>query len=89
MVAALLRRLDGGDDEVRAHAVGDVRLLAVDTQPPSTFSARVLIEATSDPAPGSVMPSAPISSPRIAGTRYRCFCSSVPNFQIGGVAIPM
>ena len=45
--------------------------------------------ATSEPAPGSVMPSAPITSPRIPGTRYRCFCSSVPNFQIGGVAMLM
>ena len=26
-------------------------------------------------------------SPLIAGTSQRCFCSSVPNFQIGGVAI--
>ena len=47
----------------------------------------VLSEATSEPAPGSVIPSAPISSPLIAGTSQRCFCSSVPNFQIGGVAI--
>ena len=30
VVAALLRRLDRGDDEVRAHAVGDERLRAVD-----------------------------------------------------------
>ena len=29
-MAAFLRGLDGGDDEVRAHAVGDVGLLAVD-----------------------------------------------------------
>ena len=33
--------------------------------------------------------SAPIFSPWIAGTSQRCFCSSVPNFQIGGVAIPV
>jgi hypothetical protein len=33
------------------------------------------------------MPSAPIFSPRIAGARKRCFCSSEPNFQIGGVAM--
>ena len=45
--------------------------------------------ATSEPASGSVMPSAAIFSPRIAGTSQRCFCSSVPNFQIGGVAMPM
>ena len=47
------------------------------------------IPATSEPAPGSVIPSAAIRSPRIAGARKRSFCSSVPNFQIGGVAIPM
>ena len=35
------------------------------------------------------MPRAAILSPLIAGTRKRCFWSSVPNFQIGGVAIPM
>jgi hypothetical protein len=45
--------------------------------------------ATSDPAPGSVIPSAAMRSPRIAGARKRSFCSSEPNFQIGGVAIPM
>ena len=45
--------------------------------------------ATSEPAPGSVMPSAAIFSPRIAGARKRCFCSSVPNFHTGGVAMPM
>ena len=39
------------------------------TQPPSTRSARGAIPATSEPAPGSVIPSAPISSPLIAGTR--------------------
>ena len=33
------------------------------------FCARVDSAATSDPAPGSVMPSAPIFSPAIAGTR--------------------
>ena len=43
--------------------------------------------ATSEPASGSVMPSAPIFSPLIPGTSQRCFCSSVPNFQIGGVAM--
>ena len=45
--------------------------------------------ATSDPAPGSVIPSAAIFSPRIAGARKRSFWSSVPNFQTGGVAMPM
>ena len=32
--------------------------------------------ATSEPAPGSVIPSAPIFSPAIPGTSQRCFCSS-------------
>ena len=45
--------------------------------------------ATSEPAPGSVIPSAAMRSPRMAGARKRCFWSSVPNFQIGGVAMPM
>src|SRR4051812_36670163 len=43
--------------------------------------------ATSEPASGSVMASAPIFSPLMPGTSQRCFCSSVPNFQIGGVAM--
>jgi hypothetical protein len=38
-------------------------------KPPSTDSARVASAATSEPAPGSVIPSAPISSPRIDPTR--------------------
>ncbi len=59
------------------------------TQPPATFLADVLIEATSEPAPGSVMPSAAILSPAIAGRRKRSCCSSVPKFQTGGVAIPV
>ena len=59
------------------------------TQPPSTGSALVRMPATSEPASGSVIPSAAMRSPRMAGARKRCFCSSVPNFQTGGVAIPM
>ena len=43
--------------------------------------------ATSDPASGSVIPSAAILSPRIAGARKHSFCESLPNFQTGGVAI--
>ena len=46
------------------------------------------IEATSEPAPGSVMASAAIFSPAMAGARYRRFWSSVPNFHTGGVAMP-
>ena len=58
------------------------------TQPPSTLRARVAIDATSEPASGSVIASAAIFSPRIAGASQRRFCSSVPNFHTGGVAIP-
>src|SRR3954452_4625645 len=43
--------------------------------------------ATSEPASGSVIASAPIFSPLMPGTSQRCFWSSVPNFQIGGVAM--
>ena len=50
---------------------------------PSRIAA-VRIPATSEPAPGSVMPRHPIRSPLIPGTRYRCFCSSVPSRWIGG-----
>ena len=50
-------------------------------------TARVLMPATSEPASGSVMPRQEIFSPRIAGTRYSCFCSSEPNRNTGGVAM--
>ena len=50
-------------------------------------TARVLIPATSDPASGSVIPRQEIFTPRIEGARYACFCSSVPNARIGGVAM--
>ena len=50
-------------------------------------TARVLIPETSEPASGSVMPRQAIFSPRIAGTRYSCFCSSEPNRNTGGVAM--
>ena len=59
------------------------------TQPPSTVRAKVRIEATSEPAPGSVIPSAAIRSPRIAGRRKRSCWSGVPNLKTGGVAIPV
>ena len=42
---------------------------------------------TSEPASGSVMPSEAIFLPAIAGARYSCFCSSVPNRCTGGVAM--
>jgi len=50
-------------------------------------TARVLIPATSEPASGSVIPSERIASPRIEGTSHSCFCSSVPNARIGGIAM--
>jgi hypothetical protein len=50
-------------------------------------TARVRIAFTSEPASGSVIPRQAIFSPRIAGTRYSCFCASVPNCRIGGVAM--
>ena len=43
--------------------------------------------ATSEPPPGSVIPSAPIFSPLIPGTTQRWRCSSVPKLKIGGIAI--
>ena len=59
-------------------------------RPLTTYSspsrvARVEMPATSLPAPGSVMPSAPIFVPAIAGASHHRFCSSVPNLRIGGV----
>ena len=47
-------------------------------------SAVVRMPATSEPAPGSVIPSEAILSPLIAGTRYLCFVSSLPSSWIGG-----
>jgi len=43
------------------------------TNPPSMRRAEVRSPATSEPAPGSVMPSAAMRSPRIAGARKRRF----------------
>ncbi len=62
-------------------------LAPLTSQPPSTRWARVRTEATSEPASGSVMASAPIFSPRIAGSSQRSCCSGVPNRATGGVAM--
>ena len=64
-------------------------LAPLTTQPPSTFSARVRIAATSEPVSGSVIASAAIFSPRIAGASQRSCCAAVPNVASGGVAIPL
>ena len=63
-------------------------LAPLTTQPPSTRSARVRMAATSEPVSGSVIASAAIFSPRIAGASQRSRCASVPNVASGGVAIP-
>ncbi len=57
------------------------------SSPSSLRTARVLIAATSEPASGSVIPRQRIFSPAIAGTTHSCFCSSVPNARIGGIAM--
>ena len=46
-------------------------------------SATVFCMAASVPAPGSVRPKAPSFSPEARGTRYFCFCSSVPYASMG------
>ena len=48
------------------------------TQSPPSRRAVVRIAATSDPAPGSLMPIDAIFSPRMAGARNSRFCSGVP-----------
>ncbi len=49
--------------------------------------ALVRIDCKSEPAPGSVIPIAPTTSPvTIFGNQY-CFCSSVPMCKIYGAAI--
>jgi hypothetical protein len=85
-VAALLAGPAGADEEVGPDAVGDEGLGAVDDVGVAV-AAGGGGEATSEPAPGSVIPSAPIFSPAIPGTSQRCFCSSVPKLKIGGIAI--
>jgi hypothetical protein len=57
------------------------------TQSSPSRTARVLMPATSEPASGSVIPRQLIFWPLIEGTRYSCFCSSVPNRNTGGVAM--
>ncbi len=51
--------------------------------------ARVLIEAASEPAPGSVRQKQPIFSPRAIGFRNRSRCSSSPKVRIGMQPTPL
>ncbi len=51
-------------------------------QPPSIFSARVRMDAGSEPASGSVRPKHPNASPAHSRGSQRCFCSSVPQRSI-------
>ena len=68
------------DHHVADAAVRRERLRAV--QHPARRRSRaavVRMPAASLPEVDSVSPQAPIFSPRASGTRYRCFCASVPN----------
>ena len=40
----------------------------------------VLWDVASEPASGSERQKAPVFSPVASGTKYFCFCSSLPNF---------
>ena len=51
-------------------------------------TAEVRSDARSDPAPGSLMPSAAVISARRIGTAQRCFCSSVPNDSSDAAMMP-
>src|SRR5471032_167985 len=52
-------------------------------KPPSTFLARVVMLAGSEPAFGSVRPKQPIHSHVASFGKYFCFCASAPNALIG------
>jgi hypothetical protein len=71
-------RLDHQRNQFRKKSIGDEYLRAVDEVIVAIATARVFSPCRSEPAPGSVMPMAPISSPRAMRGRKRCFCSSVP-----------
>ena len=87
VVAALGAGLHRAGQEVGADAVGDERLRAVDDVAAGHLAGGVRIPATLEPASGSVIPSAPILSPRMPGTIQRWRCSSVPKLNTGGIAI--
>ena len=52
---------------------------------PSRFAV-VRIDPGSEPESGSVSPKQPISSPAAMPGSQRCFCSSLPHFQIANIA---
>ena len=51
--------------------------------PSPSRSARVRVPDASDPAPGSVRPNPPSTSPEARGGMNRRFCSSEPKLRIG------
>ena len=51
-----------------------------------SFFAVVRIDPGSEPESGSVRPKQPISSPAAMPGSQRCFCSSLPHFQIANIA---
>ena len=53
-------------------------LVPLSTQSSPSRLAVVRMPATSEPAPGSVMPTAVISSPAITRRRYLSFCAALP-----------
>jgi len=58
-------------------------LVPVITHSSPSRSARVLIDSTSDPTPGSVFANAQVISARISGSRKRCFPDSLRCTRFG------
>jgi hypothetical protein len=69
------------------HTVGDEHLGAVEHPFVALTLRLVRMPATSEPAPGSVMPTAVISSPAITFFRYFSFCAGVPAWCRCGLAM--
>jgi hypothetical protein len=59
------------------------------TQQFPCLTAVVRIAAASLPAPASVRPHAPSTSPRIRRGRYCCFCASLPNIEMCAEQSPL
>ena len=62
-------------------------LLPLSTHPSPSRLAVVRMPATSEPAPGSVMPTAVIVLPAITSGKYLAFCAAVPAWCKCGLAI--